>query len=72
MKNGQIAFAGLDVLEEEPTPAENPLFDMDNVVITPHMAGQSQETNLRAAGFAYGIIMRVLRGEPPESLVTPE
>ncbi len=72
LKDGQIAFAGLDVLEEEPTPVENPLLDLENVVITPHMAGQSQETNLRAASFAYGNIMRVLRGEPPESLVTPE
>lgn len=72
LQDGQIAAAGLDVLEAEPTPEENPLFDLDNVVITPHMAGQSQETNLRAASFAYGNIMRVLVGEQPESLVTPE
>ena len=51
---------------------ENPLLDLDNVVITPHMAGQSRETNLRAADFAYSNIMRVLAGEPPESLFTPE
>ena len=72
LQDGQIAAAGLDVLEVEPTPAENPLLDLDNVVITPHMAGQSQETNLRAASFAYGNIMRVLGGGEPESLVTPE
>ena len=72
LKDGQISAAGLDVLEEEPTPAENPLLDLDNVVVTPHMAGQSQETNLRAAAFAYGNIMRVLSGETGESLVTPE
>lgn len=68
----KIAGAGLDVLEVEPTPAENPLFDLDNVIITPHMAGQSQETALRAAHFAYGNILRVLNGEEAESLVTPE
>ncbi len=72
LQDGQIAAAGLDVLEVEPTPTENPLLDLDNVVITPHMAGQSQETNLRAAAFAYGNIMRVLAGGQPESLVTPE
>ena len=72
LQDGQIAAAGLDVLEVEPTPIENPLLDLDNVVITPHMAGQSQETNLRAASFAYGNIMRVLAGGQPESLVTPE
>jgi phosphoglycerate dehydrogenase-like enzyme len=68
----KIAAAGLDVLEVEPTPKDNPLFELDNVVITPHMAGQSQETALRAANFAYGNILRVLSGETAESLVTPE
>ena len=72
LQDGQIAAVGLDVLEAEPTPEENPLFDLDNVVITPHMAGQSQETNLRAASFAYANIMRALAGDQPESLVTPE
>ncbi len=69
---GKIAGAGLDVLEVEPTPADNPLFDLDNVIITPHMAGQSQETALRAAQFACENIMRVLSGGEAESLVTPE
>ena len=68
----KIAGAGLDVLEVEPTPTDNPLFDLDNVIITPHMAGQSQETALRAAHFAYGNILRVLNGGEAESLVTPE
>ena len=72
LTEGQIAGAGLDVLEVEPTPADNPLFDLDNVIITPHMAGQSQETALRAAHFAYGNILRVLNGNEAESLVTPE
>ena len=72
LTEGQIAGAGLDVLEVAPTPADNPLFDLDNVIITPHMAGQSQETALRAAHFAYGNILRVLNGAEAESLVTPE
>ena len=72
LQEGKIAAAGLDVLEAEPTPEDNPLLDLDNVVVTPHMAGQSQETNLRAATFAYGNIMRVLSGEEADSLVYPE
>ena len=72
LKSNQIAGAGLDVLEVEPTPEDNPLFDLDNVVITPHMAGTSHETDLRAADFAYSNIKRVLSGEPPQSLVSPE
>ena len=69
---GRIAGAGLDVLEEEPIPADNPLLSLDNVIISPHMAGYSQETNRRAAHFAYTNIQRVLASNPPESLVTPE
>ena len=42
------------------------------MIITPHMAGQSQETALRAAQFACENIMRVLGGGEAESLVTPE
>jgi phosphoglycerate dehydrogenase-like enzyme len=72
LKNRTIAAAGLDVLEQEPTPSDNPLFDLDNVVVTPHMAGSTQEANIRAADFAYYNIRRVLAGETPESLVTPE
>ena len=72
LKSNQIAGAGLDVLEVEPTPVDNPLLDLDNVVITPHMAGTSYETDLRAADFAYSNILRVLAGEPPQSLITPD
>ena len=59
-------------MEEEPTPADNPLFDLDNVVITPHMAGPGEESTQRAVAFAYYNIGQVLSGEIAESLVTPE
>ena len=72
LMNGRIAGAGLDVMEQEPTPVDNPLFELDNVVITPHTAGFSHETNLRAAEFAYSNIVRVIAGKPPESLITPD
>ncbi len=72
LTSGQIAAAGLDVLEKEPTPEDNPLFALDNVVITPHMAGSSEETNERAATFAYANIRRAIAGETLESLVFPE
>ena len=41
LQNGLIAGAGLDVFETEPLPAEHPLWQMDNVIITPHVAGAS-------------------------------
>jgi phosphoglycerate dehydrogenase-like enzyme len=40
LESGQIAGAGLDVTEPEPLPADHPLWQMDNVIITPHVAGR--------------------------------
>ena len=71
LTNGVIAAAGLDVLEQEPTPEDNPLFELDNVVVTPHMAGSTQESELRATAFALENIQRLISGREPESLVTP-
>lgn len=39
LKNGQIAAAGIDVAEEEPIPADSPLWDLENLLITSHVAG---------------------------------
>ena len=72
LKQGKIAAAGLDVLEEEPTPADNPLLEMDNVLVTPHMAGFSQEAREKSQAFAMQNVARVVRGEEPESVVLPE
>ncbi|MFM9965287.1 MAG: D-2-hydroxyacid dehydrogenase [Planctomycetaceae bacterium] len=41
LQSGLIAGAGLDVFETEPLPAEHPLWRMDNVIVTPHIAGAS-------------------------------
>ena len=42
LKNGEIAGAGLDVFTKEPLPSSSPLWDLDNVIITPHMGGMSE------------------------------
>ena len=39
LQAGRIAGAGLDVQEEEPTPAGHPLWSLDNVILTPHLGG---------------------------------
>ncbi|RFU61184.1 D-2-hydroxyacid dehydrogenase [Bacillus sp. V59.32b] len=42
LKNGEIAGAGLDVFEKEPLTEESPLWELDNVIITPHTAGSTE------------------------------
>jgi D-3-phosphoglycerate dehydrogenase len=69
-----IAGAGLDDIEEEPakqagwTP-ENPLFRLDNVIITPHAAYYSEEAMRTVREFAAREVVRVLTGQPPMSPV---
>ena len=53
------------VLQSEPPGFNSPLFAMDNVVITPHMAGSSHESVATIAGRASQDILRVLRDELP-------
>ena len=72
LRNGEIAGAGLDVFEEEPAGADNPLFAMDNVIVTPHTAGLSSESLGNAARQMGQETARILRGSLPMSLVNPE
>jgi phosphoglycerate dehydrogenase-like enzyme len=65
LTTGRIAAAGLDVLVEEPPPKDHPLFTLDNVIITPHMAGPTWENWSRAFRNSYDNIQRVAAGRPP-------
>ncbi|MFP7299198.1 D-2-hydroxyacid dehydrogenase [Neobacillus niacini] len=47
LQKGQIAGAGLDVFEQEPLPTDSPLWEMDNVIITPHTSGSTQHYDQR-------------------------
>lgn len=72
LQNGDIAAAGLDVFEDEPPPLDHPLLHMDNVVVTPHLAGSTQERVDRALVFSYENVRRVLNGENPLNAVDIE
>ncbi len=71
LHDGAIAGAGLDVLEEEPPRSNNPLLSMDNVAVTPHLAGMSLESVRRSAAFAIENMARVARGGEPLGVVNP-
>lgn len=68
LKEGWIAAAGLDVFEKEPLPPDSPLIELENVVLTPHIASASHETRGKMAEYAAEGIVKVLRGEMPENL----
>lgn len=61
LKEGWIAGAGLDVFEQEPTPTDNPLLKLDNVVVAPHISSASFETRARMAQDGRRQLDRVLR-----------
>lgn len=47
LTGGRLRGAGLDVFETEPCPADNPLFRLDNVIVSPHIAGVTVESTIR-------------------------
>ena len=66
---GVIAGAGLDVYEEEPLAAGSPLLALDQVVLTPHIAGWAIEAQTRTQESVVKDVARVLKGETPISAV---
>ena len=71
LRRGTIAAAGLDVLDPEPPSNDSPLFELDNVVFTPHNAGSAVEVWPRVVATCFANIERVARGEPPQHLARP-
>jgi len=72
LRAGSIAGAALDVFAQEPPPADSPLWALDNVIVTPHMASHTQEGLRRMAVDVAQEVLRVLRGERPRWAVNPE
>jgi D-3-phosphoglycerate dehydrogenase len=72
LREGEIAGAGLDVFEPEPPKHENPLLHLPNVVVTPHMAGWSDEAVYREQKEAALEVKLVLEGESPRYPINPE
>ncbi len=72
LKSGAIAGAALDVFEEEPVRNDNPLLDLDNVIVSPHSAALTRECAVRMAVGAAEGVRDVLTGRMPRFIVNPE
>jgi D-3-phosphoglycerate dehydrogenase len=69
---GSIAGAGLDVSDPEPLPDGHPFFDLDNVVLTPHLGGNAPEVFRASSMTPVRLTLDALRGRRPRHLVNPE
>lgn len=72
LREGWIAGAGLDVFEEEPLPSDSPLYDLENVILSPHVSGFTLRYDERASDLFAENLGRYLAGEPLLNLVDKE
>lgn len=66
LKKGEIFAAGLDVMREEPTKEENPLFELDHVTVSPHCASNTKETKIRVLRASLEEQMLAFAGKEPQ------
>ncbi len=64
LRAGEIAGAGLDAFETEPLPADSPLWEMDEVIVSPHVASATNRYHLDIAGLVRENVERFRSGEP--------
>ncbi len=72
LKEGWIAGAGLDVFEQEPTPMDNPLLKLENVVVAPHISSASLETRAKMSEMVADNLVSFFQGKQPPNLVNPD
>ncbi|MCZ6680447.1 MAG: 2-hydroxyacid dehydrogenase [Candidatus Poribacteria bacterium] len=69
LKARRIQGGALDVLEKEPPDPDNPILQLDNVLLTPHAAGVTYDTWRRRGAFVFQNLQRVWDGQPPLAVV---
>lgn len=72
LKNGHLAGAGLETFAVEPPPSDSPLLKLENVTLTPHIAGCSKESVFRAAEMVSRDIALWYSGKTPKHCFNPE
>lgn len=72
LKSGKVAAAGLDVMEKEPFDYSNKLFELDNVIFTPHVAGVTMEASERTHMMVVETTLKLLNGEIIDNIANPK
>lgn len=72
LRNRRISGAAFDVFETHPVTPDHPLLELDNVILTPHIGGATDETIERHSKMMADDILRFVEGRRPVNLVTPE
>lgn len=72
LREGRLAGAGLDVTDPEPLPADHPLWETPNVLITPHYTPALPDKSDRSLGMILENLMRYRAGQPMINRITPE
>ncbi len=72
LRSGAIAGAGIDVFEREPPEVNNPLFELDNVIVSPHIGGGTNAARRNAALRSAEAALAVLSGQQPTYFINPE
>lgn len=72
LSSGHLGGAAVDVFSTQPLPALHPFFSLPNVVLTPHMAGITEESMLRMGQGVVAETRRILAGEKPKNFCNPD
>lgn len=71
LRSGQVGFAALDVFAVEPLPADSPLWDLDNVLVSPHSGGLDSREDERICEIFCDNLRAYLAGRPLANVVDP-
>jgi glyoxylate reductase len=65
VRSKRLAAAAVDVYVSEPPPANHPYFGVENIILTPHLAGSTLESGMRIMSMSQDNLIRVMKGEKP-------
>ena len=72
LSSGHLGGAALDVFETQPLPTDHPLMALPNVILTPHMAGITEESMLRMGQGVLDQARQIMAGDEPTNFINPE